>query len=365
MENPFTLFNLTNLLVVPGILIGYAVHELGHALTAYFLGDHSQVEEHKITLNPLEHVAWIGAFAFILLGIGWPKPMYVNLHNLKQRHRDMLLIAIAGPIASFTLTLVGFLITLTVAAAAVYRSGAPTNEVILFIFPLDPTKLPQTLNTEALVLAFTWFIIKTSLILTFWSLLPIPGQDGFTAITSLIALFRARNKVVAEGSQTRSQQKPFLMAAQQKRRNKAADIHFQLGTEYHKNEQYDDAIARYRQAISNDASFGPAYINMGLAYSAKNDRPKAIQAFRAATQYADDRRSQMEAWRQLQELSEIIPIDPDQTYAAMAEMGATPWTDTKPRPNWWGLGVGGGLILISAIIFYSYLVAQLTELLKT
>ncbi|MEM7346840.1 MAG: hypothetical protein AAF485_21585 [Chloroflexota bacterium] len=73
MNELFPNFGWANLLIIPGILIGYTVHELGHALTAYYLGDHSQVERGKITLNPLEHISWFGALAFILFGIGWPK----------------------------------------------------------------------------------------------------------------------------------------------------------------------------------------------------------------------------------------------------------------------------------------------------
>jgi Zn-dependent protease len=363
MENPFATLNWTSLLVVPGMLLGYTVHELAHALAAYYLGDYSQVEEHRITLNPLEHISWFGALAFILLGIGWPKPMQVNPRHLKERHRDMFLIAICGPFASFTLTWLGFLVTLIMALTVRYASQATTETVFALFFSLDPAALPPNTEIQALTIAFTRYIAKASLALTVMSLLPIPGQDGFIIVSSLIALFRERNNPSRGKSASTGQ--PVMTVSQRQRRNTAADIHFKLGADYHAKEQYDDAIARYRQAISHDSSFGPAYINLGLAYTAKNDRVKAIQAFRAATQYADDQRSQAEAWHQLHELSEIIPVDPVQSQIEMAELGATPWTDTKPHPNWWGLGLGSGLIVLSALLFYGYLLARLTEILKS
>ncbi len=44
----------------------------------------------------------------------------------------------------------------------------------------------------------------------------------------------------------------------------------------------DEAIARYRQAIANDAEFSLAYYNQGLAYLAKGRPSLATSAFRAA-----------------------------------------------------------------------------------
>lgn len=359
METFFPTFHWTRLLIIPGLLIGYTIHELAHALVAYLLGDHSQVEERRLSLNPLEHVSWLGSLAFIMLGIGWPKTMWVNPANLQRRHRDIFLIALAGPIASMTVTLAGLLATLTLAALVVYGSGSSTDRVVAFLFPAGEAALPQSFNVQALAMAFTSYIISSSLALTFMSLLPLPGQDGFMIIASVIAFFREKNEVGPKSGRAPSEFRQKIMTTQQRRRSQAAEIHFQAGADYHEQEKFDDAIARYRQAIGNDVNFGPAYINMGLAYLAKNDRRKAIQSFRGATQHADDQRSQTEAWHQLQELSEVVPIDPEKTRVAMAEMGSTPWTDTKARPNWWALGLGLIFCLVIGLGVYAYLVIQL------
>jgi Zn-dependent protease len=366
MNNFLPPFHWTNLLVIPGLLIGYTVHELGHAVVAYFLGDYSQVERGKISLNPFEHISWFGSLAFILLGIGWPKPLQANPYNFKRKYLGMFLVSISGPIASLTLSLIGLLVTLGLGATLVYMSGATTDRVLLFLFPIPPD-LPETLNVQAWSMAFTGYVVKTSLWLTFISILPLPGMDGFAAIVSLAAFARERKnrdyrqEPLVEA--TIANTHPILMS-QRKRRNSAADIHFKVGTEYHQANKYDDAIARYRQAISNDQNFGPAYINMGLAYLAKGERKRAIQAFRGAVQYTDDRKSQAEAWYQLHKLSEITPLDEDAARKDMAEMGLSPWTDTKPRPNWLGLGIASAILFVSGIFLYSYLLTQLIEILK-
>jgi tetratricopeptide (TPR) repeat protein len=224
---------------------------------------------------------------------------------------------------------------------------------------------PQTLNLQALSIAFTSYLGLTSLWLAFVSLIPFPGLDGFIALISLLTYWRERKR----GTQRRQPEpvvanRPLTLLHQQRRRNNAADIHFKAGADYHEAQQYDDAIARYQQAIRSDQNFGPAYVNLALAYLAKGNRQRAIQAFRGAAQRADDKKSQETAWQQLHELSEISPVNPEIANESMAEMGAAPWTDTKPRPNWLSLGLSSLLLFVSAIFLYGYLFSQLIELLK-
>ena len=48
MTDGIPLLQWTNLLIIPGLLVGFTVHDLAHAITAYLLGDYSQVENGKI-----------------------------------------------------------------------------------------------------------------------------------------------------------------------------------------------------------------------------------------------------------------------------------------------------------------------------
>jgi len=360
-------FDWTNLLIIPSLLLTYTIHELAHGFMAYFLGDTSQVERGKLTLNPISHIAWLGALAFILFGIGWPKPLHINPYNFKRKFLDTFFVAIAGPLATFILGVVGVFLILGIAAFLLLTTQANIQEIFAYLVPAYQ-RSPEIADIQAISISLTGYVVYTSFWLTVISALPLPGLDGFIAIASLIGLFR-------EGLHpTTKQQQPQLgpaivdrssiMLVQQKRRNDAADIHFKAGTDYHRADKFDDAIARYRQAISNDQHFGPAYINMGLAYLAKGERKRAIQAFRGATQFADDKRSQNEAWLQLHRLSEITPIDEAAARKDMAQLGDAPWIDTKPRPNWLSLGVTALVIMVGALFVYGLLVIQLINALN-
>ncbi|MFN8453132.1 MAG: hypothetical protein U0401_00420 [Anaerolineae bacterium] len=362
METVFPFFHWTNLLIVPGLLIGYTIHELGHALAAYFLGDTSQVERGKISLNPLKHISWLGFIAFLILGLGWPKPMQVNPLKFKRGYLDVCLAALSGPLASLTFGLAGLLLTLTIAAAVVYQSKVSTDTVLPYLF-LDMAQLPAALNLQALAIALTSGLAKASLALAFISLLPLPGLDGFTVLVSFMAFWRQRRRPTPAPHPNPATRPLALLVEQQIRRNSVAEIHFRAGAQFHTGQQYEDAIARYQQAIRNDQYFGPAYVNLGLAYLAKGDRKKAIQSFKGATRYADDRKSQQEAWQQLQQLSQTPPLNETMVEVSKAQ-GVTPWTDTTPRPNWFNLGMTTVLMLVAAIGLYGYLLVQLVKLLK-
>jgi tetratricopeptide (TPR) repeat protein len=203
----------------------------------------------------------------------------------------------------------------------------------------------------------------------FWlaliSILPLPGLDGFIALLSLVAYFRVRRQLQpASQNGAEGQPRGLNLINKYRLRNNISDLHFKAGAEYHEAHQYDDAIVRYRQALNNDQHFGPAYINLGLAYLGKGRRREAIHAFRGAIQYADDQKSRQEAWTQLHLLSGVTPLDENAARQSMAEIGANPWTDTKPRPNWLGLGIGGGLVLLTGVLVYIYLINSALQLLK-
>lgn len=368
MESLALPIHWTNLLIIPGLLIGYTVHELGHALTAYFLGDTSQVERGKITLNPLEHISWFGTLAFLLFGIGWPKPLQTNPHNLEKKYLGLFLVAIAGPAASFTLSLTGGMLMLSLAAIVVYVGGVSTDQVFAYLFPIMEN-MPETFDIQAIAISMTAYFTTASVWLTVTSLLPLPGLDGFTALFSLVAYFRERRKKAAAAQQATSKaaqplaaHTPITEFDQKKRRNQAANIHFKVGVDYHQQHKFDDAIARYRQATQNDEHFGPAYLNMGLAYLGKGKRKEAIHAFRGAIQFADDQKTQTQAWHQLHDLSEVSPFNDDEARESMEEMGDTPWVDIYPTPNWLGLGVGGGLIIVTGLITYGFIITELIRI---
>ena len=89
--------------IVPAAVIGLTVHEFSHAFAAYKLGDSTAKDDGRLTLNPLKHIDWLGFFLIVIAGFGWAKPVIFNPDNLKNKHRDEIIISVAGPLSNFVL----------------------------------------------------------------------------------------------------------------------------------------------------------------------------------------------------------------------------------------------------------------------
>jgi len=356
----------TNLLIIPGILVGFTVHELGHAFVAYLQGDMSQAERGRITLNPFRHIAWFGALTFVLFGFGWARPVQVNPGPFKRRYLGMFLVAIAGAAANLLLAGLIFVLTLVLVGLVAIFSQQSPSEIMGLLINAESAATADIVTWTA---AFTTYAIYANLALAFFNLLPFPTLDGFTALASLVGMLREHT----------DQQKPVTSAqeptptephapSKSPVQRQPADIHFDLGAEYHAKGSYEDAIARYRQAIASNRGYGPAYVNMGLAYLAIDQRKRAIQAFRGATQYATDEKSKREAWTQLHKLSELSPLNDEHTsshttaetsQARLPEPG--PWTgsSTRSSPNWLAFGLSSLLTIAGLGCLYIYLIIEM------
>ncbi len=91
------------LLLAPGFVLGLTVHEFAHALAAKLLGDDYPRSLGRVSLNPLRHLSALGTVLLLLVGVGWAKPVQVNLYNLKRPKLYFLLISLAGPLANVLL----------------------------------------------------------------------------------------------------------------------------------------------------------------------------------------------------------------------------------------------------------------------
>ena len=141
--------------IAPAAVIGLTVHEFAHAYTAYRLGDNTAKDDGRLTLNPLKHIDWLGFFLIIIAGFGWAKPVSFNPNNLKNKHRDEILISIAGPISNFVIAILFFVLARVLNSIDFFNSE----------FGL------QVIN-----LIMTWGVINFSLFI--FNLIPIPPLDG-------------------------------------------------------------------------------------------------------------------------------------------------------------------------------------------
>ena len=146
--------------IIGGWIISVALHEFGHAITAFWGGDESVEDKGYLTLNPLKYSnpvlsVIIPVMMLLLGGIGFPGgAVYINIFALrKPKYRS--LVSAAGPLANL---LVAILLAIPFA-----------NFPFFFFFIYAPQKF-------LMALAFLAFLQITSIII---NLLPIPGLDGF------------------------------------------------------------------------------------------------------------------------------------------------------------------------------------------
>lgn len=92
------------LLSAVGVLLCMTVHELCHGLTACRLGDPTAKRMGRLSLNPIKHIDILGFAMLLFVGVGWAKPVPVDMRYFKRPKRYMALTALAGPVSNMVLS---------------------------------------------------------------------------------------------------------------------------------------------------------------------------------------------------------------------------------------------------------------------
>ena len=124
------------------VLISITFHEAAHGYTANLLGDDTAKKLGRVTLNPFKHVDRIGTIILPLLLIlikspfifGWAKPVPVKFHRLNNPLRDMVIVAIAGPIVNIALAIIAASILSTMHNLSLLDDNWLVGTLINFIF---------------------------------------------------------------------------------------------------------------------------------------------------------------------------------------------------------------------------------------
>lgn len=158
---------LTVLYFVITLVPAIVLHELAHGVVADRLGDQTPRLMGRLTLNPVKHADPFGTLILpgllllpYLFGRGGPvfgyaKPMPVNTANLRNPDRQMMTIALAGPVTNLLLAVAGALLLRLVG----FEAGILTEFLGIWI----------TLNV----------------ILAVFNIMPIPPLDG----SKVLAMF--------------------------------------------------------------------------------------------------------------------------------------------------------------------------------
>ena len=155
---------MEKLLLLPGIISGLSLHEFGHAVVAYKLGDNTPKLQGRVTINPMAHIDWMGLAALFFCGFGWGQPVQINPYNFKHRRRDELFVSLAGVVMNL-LVAVLFII---IAKVFVTATGGALN-----------TTLAEGLWW------IIYYAIQINFVLMIFNLIPCPPLDGFNIIAQI------------------------------------------------------------------------------------------------------------------------------------------------------------------------------------
>ncbi len=151
------------------VLLAVTFHEAAHGWMAWRLGDDTAYQRGRVTFNPIKHIDPFGTLLLPIMLLlasggkmmfGFARPVPVNFRALRSPRRDMVLVALAGPVTN---------LILAVGAAAMFHT---------LPFMTGAFQKWVALNLEAAV----WI----NVLLCVFNMLPIPPLDGGRVAVGLL-----------------------------------------------------------------------------------------------------------------------------------------------------------------------------------
>ncbi|SNZ07839.1 Zn-dependent protease (includes SpoIVFB) [Persephonella hydrogeniphila] len=177
--------NIMNLIfMVPALLFAVIIHELGHGIVAYRLGDPTPKLAGRLTFNPIPHIDPLGSIILPALMVllkfpfifGWARPIPVNAWNFKKLgyRKGMAVTAFAGPGVNFVAAVLFGILYQILSSPQLLIT---LNETVGRGF-IDSVLTP--------ILIFLKYSVSINIILAIFNLLPIPPLDGGRILMSIL-----------------------------------------------------------------------------------------------------------------------------------------------------------------------------------
>ena len=131
------------------LLYSIIIHELAHGWVAYRLGDPTAKLQGRLSFNPVRHLDPIGTIMLFIFGFGWARPVPINLSNIPNRRKGLILVSGAGIVANIILAFIALLL---------YRLMSP--------------------ELSAVTTKILYYLAKINIMLAAFNLIPIPPLDG-------------------------------------------------------------------------------------------------------------------------------------------------------------------------------------------
>jgi len=182
-EDPATIVG-----VIVILLLSLSWHEAAHAWVADRLGDPTARALGRVTLNPLKH---LDLFLSVLLPIamymttgyafGGGKPVPINVANFRNRARDFMLVALAGPGSNILLALVFCLIYLVAAGTGILPATVISS-------PFGPDNVVPPTMLSPVTVSEIWLTtgVLLNLLLAAFNMIPVPPLDGSRVVGWLL-----------------------------------------------------------------------------------------------------------------------------------------------------------------------------------
>jgi Zn-dependent protease len=157
------------------VIFAITVHEAAHGYVARHFGDNTAEVMGRVTLNPFKHIDPIGTILMPLMLyfatsgaflFGYAKPVPVNFNRLRHPKRDMIWVALAGPVSNFIQAILWALL------------------LVAFVgFGLD----------EAFFIKMAQGGVLVNLVMWAFNLFPLPPLDGGRVLAGLLPSGPAQN----------------------------------------------------------------------------------------------------------------------------------------------------------------------------
>lgn len=149
------------------VLLSLTLHEFGHGLAAYAMGDKTAKSSGRLSLNPIDHIDPIGAICLFLFGFGWAKPVPVNPYNFRRPKGGMVLTSLAGPLMNFIIAFIAMLIMTLIG---------------------DIRFSSQGIGFDLATVCYTicYYLMIMNLGLGIFNLIPIPPLDGSKVVGAVL-----------------------------------------------------------------------------------------------------------------------------------------------------------------------------------
>jgi Zn-dependent protease len=148
-------------ILIPVIIFALSFHEFSHGWMAHRYGDPTAKLAGRLTLNPMAHLDVFGSIALYLMGFGWAKPVPVNPQYLANPKRDMMWIALAGPVSNLIIALISGILLSVLLRLGVINSQSPLIMVLIMS-------------------------LQINLVLAIFNFIPIPPLDGSRILEGLV-----------------------------------------------------------------------------------------------------------------------------------------------------------------------------------